>query len=732
VHSWSTGGSALKHAYLLEEGTLLKTQNHGGTTGIDAPGSTSTVKMFDWDGNLLWDYTYLTTEHRLHHDIEPLPNGNVLMIAWERKNAAAIIAAGGDTAGIDNHELWPDHVIEVEPTGLNTGDIVWEWHMWDHLIQDFDNSKANFGVVANHPELIDLGQTFAGDSDWAHMNGIAYNPDLDQIAMSSPSFNELWIIDHSTTTAEAAGHSGGTHGKGGDLLYRWGNPLMYGRGTSNDQKLFFQHDVHWIGPGLQGEGNLLIFNNRNPVPPPGLENDYSTVDELITPVLGDGSYPALVSPNPHGPSGFTWSYGAANPQDFNGRALSGSQRLPNGNTLVCNGAGGNIFEVTSDSVEVWRYVNPIANSGLHAQGEIPADFSNLYFKCNRYATTYPAFDGRDLTPGFPIEPGTALHVALVSPADSAESVGTTPAFDWDPSTYSDTYRIQVSTTADFSSTEIDVAGLASTDYTPAGKTAALSEGKHFWRVQSSNSFGPGGWSETRVLWTGPQVSDIEVTAKVFLEGPFGGGQMSIPALFADARPLDQPYDSSLYAGTHLAYAGSESVASFAVGVIDWVLVSLRSTPSDTSQVAQQAALVLEDGSVVAPDGSTPLFGGLPAESYYLVVRHRNHMSVMSAEAVDFTSGSASYDFTTAISQAYDDGGAPMKTLTGGVFGMFASDGNFDGQATAPDFNLWNSATTSGLTGYQPSDYNLDGQVTAPDFNLWNANTTAGASSQVPE
>ena len=732
VHTWTTGGSPLKHAYLLENGTLVKTQNHGGETTIDAPGSTSTVRMYDWDGNLFWDFTYLSADHRLHHDIEPMPNGNVLMIAWERKDAAAIIAAGGDPTGVENEELWPDHIIEVDPTGLNTGDIVWEWHMWDHLIQDFDNTKANFGVVADHPELIDIGQTFAGDSDWSHVNGVAYNPDLDQIALSAPRFNELWIIDHSTTTAEAAGHTGGNQGMGGDLLYRWGNPAMYGRGTSVDQKLFFQHDVHWIAPGLNGEGNLLIFNNRNPAPPAGPTNDYSTVDELVTPVQGDGSYPAIASPTPHGPTDFVWSYGTANPQDFIGRALSGSQRLPNGNTLVCNGAKSDIFEVTDDSVEVWRYVSPITDTGLKSQGETPDQSSNLYFKCNRYAPTYPAFDGRDLTPGFPIEPGTAQHVALVSPADSAESVGTTPAFDWDPSAYSDTYRIQVSTAVDFSSTEIDVAGLVATDYTPAGKTAALSEGEHFWRVQSSNSFGPGAWSETRVLWTGAQTIDIEVTAKVFLEGPFGGAQMAVSPLLENARPLEQPYDSSLYAGSHLAYAGSESVAGFVGGEIDWVLVSLRSTPSDASQIAQQAAIVLEDGSVVAPDGSTLVFGDLPADSYYLVVRHRNHMSVMSDLPINFSSGAGAHDFTTAMSNAYSDGGSPMKALAGGVFGMFAADGNFDGQITASDFNLWIAATTSGLTGYQPADYNLDGHVTAPDFNLWIANTTAGASSQVPE
>lgn len=732
VHTWATGGSPLKHAYLLEDGTLVKTQNHGGATTIDAPGSSSTVKMFDWDGNLIWDYTYLSATVRLHHDIEPMPNGNVLMIAWELKDADDIIAAGGDTTGIENHELWPDHIIEVQPTGLTTGDIVWKWHMWDHLIQDFDNAKANFGVVADHPELIDIGQTFAGESDWGHINGIDYNPYLDQIVLSTPNFNELWVIDHSTTTAEAAGHTGGDRGMGGDILYRWGNPSMYGRGTSNDQKLFFQHDVQWIEPGLAGAGNLLLFNNRNPADPPGPENDYSTVDELITPVQADSSYPVPGSPNPHGPSDFVWSYGTANPQDFIGRAVSGAQRLPNGNTLVCNGAGGTIFEVTNDSVEVWRYVNPITNTGLAAQGDSIADFTNLYFKCNRYGPGYPAFDGRDLTPGFPIEPGTARHVALVSPADSSESVGTTPTFDWDASAYATLYHLQVDDNPTFDSPEIDLAGLAGTEHTPAGKMAALPEGKFYWRVQASNTFGPGAWSDTWVLWTGVPVIDVEVAVTVFMEGPFVAGQMDISESFEAALPLAQPYDSTLFVGSPLEHAGTESVASFVANVVDWVLISLRSAPGDSSEIAQQAVLLRSDGSIVDTTGSNPLFAAIPTGSYHVVVRHRNHLSVMSDTTVDFSSGSGAHDFTMAMSSAYSDGGDPMKALSGSVFGMFAADGNFDGLVTAPDFNDWNVATTAGATGYLNADHNLDGIVTAPDFNLWNANTTAGAASEVPE
>ena len=72
--------------------------------------------------------------------------------------------------------------------------------------------------------------------------------------MSVCAFSEFWIIDHGTTTAQAAGHTGGRRGRGGDLLYRWGNPRAYRAGTKADRKLFAQHNAHWIPKGLPGAG----------------------------------------------------------------------------------------------------------------------------------------------------------------------------------------------------------------------------------------------------------------------------------------------------------------------------------------------------------------------------------------------------------------------------------------------------------------------------------------------
>jgi hypothetical protein len=229
VHTWNSAYNPRLSVYLLETGHLLRTAKMSVNPTFDAGGAGGGVEEIDWDGNVVWDFEYSNGQHCLHHDIEGLPNGNVLMIAWEYKTAAEAIAAGRDPALVTD-ALWPDHIIEVEPTGVTGGNIVWEWHVWDHLIQDHDPSKDNYGDVGDHPELIDIN--FGGGVDWNHINSVDYNQELDQIILSAHAFDEIWVIDHSTTTEEAAGHTGGNSGKGGDLLYRWGNPQAYRRWTS--------------------------------------------------------------------------------------------------------------------------------------------------------------------------------------------------------------------------------------------------------------------------------------------------------------------------------------------------------------------------------------------------------------------------------------------------------------------------------------------------------------------
>ena len=373
VHSWESSYKPALSVYLLENGDLLRTAFPGFSPQFWGGGIGGRVERFDWNGTRLWSFEYSTVQYCLHHDVQMLPNGNILMIAWEYKSAEEAISEGRNPASLPQGELWPDHLIEVKPTGPTTGDIVWEWHVWDHLIQDFDPTKENYGVVQDHPELVDINYGGRMLADWTHINSVDYNEQYDQILLSVLLFDELWVIDHSTTTEEAAGHTGGRYGKGGDLLYRWGNPLTYKRGEDSDRMLFNQHDAEWIKPGLPGAGNILIFNNG--LDRPG--GEYSSIEEITTPIEANGTY--YLSPgSTYGPTQSTWSYSAENPLDFFAINLGSAQRLPNGNTLICDGPQGRFFEVTNEKEIVWEYEN-----------QIPDPFDHHVFKVHRYGPEYP-------------------------------------------------------------------------------------------------------------------------------------------------------------------------------------------------------------------------------------------------------------------------------------------------------------------------------------------------------
>ena len=402
VHRWELEGNAAL-AKLLENGNLLTLVNTE---------QGRYVQEVDWNGNILWD----CTQGNPHHDFLKMPNGNVLLLSRQRKTPEEAVAAGANPEFIDpdGNGLLAPHIVEARITGPASCEIVWEWAAWDHLIQDFDSGKANYGVVAEHPELIDLNfrlaetTNYSDPSDWIHSNGIDYNPELDQIVLSPSNFSEVWVIDHSTTRAEAAGSGGGNSGQGGDLLYRWGNPRAYRAGTIDDQQLFSQHNPQWIPPDWPGAGNILIFNNGDEST--ALPRTYSSVDEIVPPV--DGANYRLDSGRAYAPGEPVWTYTAPTPSDFYAPYISGAQRLPNGNTLICDGVNGTLFEVTPAGKTVWQYVNPTTNDGPVRQGEpVPTEQlrsgrvvpGNQMYRAYRYAPDYPGLQGLDLTPGAPIE-----------------------------------------------------------------------------------------------------------------------------------------------------------------------------------------------------------------------------------------------------------------------------------------------------------------------------------------
>ncbi len=129
VHTWQSNYNPAASEYLLEDTTLLRTAIASGSTRFGSTGGKGgRVELFDWDSNLLWSYEHATNNYMLHHDIEMLPNGNILMIVWEYKTQSEAIAAGRNPSLLTISGLWPDKIIEVEPTGSSGGNIVWEWH----------------------------------------------------------------------------------------------------------------------------------------------------------------------------------------------------------------------------------------------------------------------------------------------------------------------------------------------------------------------------------------------------------------------------------------------------------------------------------------------------------------------------------------------------------------------------------------------------------------------------
>lgn len=402
INSWKSDKMSGASDYLLEDGSLLRCESIQNTS-FNGGGSGGRVKRTAWDGKVMWTYDYSSATHVQQHDIEYLPNGNILLLAWESKTQAEASARGRTATGT----VWMDHIVEVKPSGTNAGEIVWEWHVWDHLVQEKDQTKENYGVIADHPELIDVnyknsdGGSMGGSAaDWIHSNTVKYNPELDQILISAHGFSEVWIIDHSTTKAEAASHKGGKHGKGGDLLYRFGNPAAYKGGTTSDRVLYLQHDPNWIAKGLKGAGNIIVFNN-------GTQSRGSSVDEFKLPVDADGKYDLKKAPEK------VWSYA---PSGFYATNLGSAQRLPNGNTLLCQGTTGTFYEVNAGKTVVWKYVSPVTSSGITQQGKTPGGGvgmqPNQCFRACKYALDFAGFKGKTITPSAaPVEGGSLVTIA---------------------------------------------------------------------------------------------------------------------------------------------------------------------------------------------------------------------------------------------------------------------------------------------------------------------------------
>lgn len=375
INEWIHDTDLSGIAYLSPDSILYvgcKVENSNG------PNRNGRFKKMNWEGEVIWDYIIPEELCRPHHDIEIKPNGNILVLCSELRTYEELLESGmiiEDVPDININRGNMDMVVEIEPLENNLANIVWEWRFWDHLIQDLNPVLENYGSISENPQLLNINapslsfieeeQPAGADAnDWMHCNSISYNPLLSQIMLSSRNRCELYIIDNSTTIDEASSHSGGIYGKGGDFLYRWGNPQNYNRGNVDDQILKGQHSVIWIPDNFQGQGNILLFNNFH-------SNDYSTVLEIIAPIDQSGSY-YIDQINAFEPSNYYWIYTL----DHLAPVRGGVWRLPNGNTIITTYT--QLFEIGLNNNIEWNY------NGLLSPSRV-IKYSYNYFSENNFS-----------------------------------------------------------------------------------------------------------------------------------------------------------------------------------------------------------------------------------------------------------------------------------------------------------------------------------------------------------
>jgi ligand-binding sensor domain-containing protein len=204
---------------------------------------------------------------------------------------------------------------------------------------------------------------------------------------------------------------------------------------------------------------------------------------------------------------------------------------------------------------------------------------------------------------------------------------------------------------------------------------------------------------------------ISANIKVFLEGPYaGGGAMTTTLNTNNLIPLssNDAYSTAVY-----GYTASTVGSIPNSNIVDWVLVELRTGTASGTKVGTRAGFLKSDGKIVDVDGVSPLrFNGVNAGNYYVVVRHRNHLAIMSANAIPLSGSSALYDFSTSQSQAYTPDSDPLVALSGGGFGMVAADANNSAIVTAADVTP--IIANLNATIYNGADINMSAIVTAAD------------------
>lgn len=292
-HQWETSASPRLSAYLMASGNLLKTSNVN-TGFFDSGGKGGAIQELDWEGNEVWNFSYSDESKTLHHDIEPLSNGNILALSWE-----------------DRGDIWSEVMIEIQKTGDQSGSVVWSWDVFNHL------------------DELGLNPNSANTDDWLHLNAIDYNYSTDQVMVSSRAMDQIWIIN-----------------KADGSVARVSSVPLSG-----------QHDAKWIDD-RSATSNITVYDNGA---------TFSRALEL-NPQLSD----------------VVFSYGNDSDEFFFSSRISGTQRLANGNTLICSGVDGLIIEVDSEGTKLREHQNILGSNTLRG-------VSTSIFRAEKYPSNYTPY-----------------------------------------------------------------------------------------------------------------------------------------------------------------------------------------------------------------------------------------------------------------------------------------------------------------------------------------------------
>ena len=359
LHTWPNTLTALSGttAYLREDGLLLRSGQNGANPGGFLAGSYSSLQLVTWEGQVVWQFDLQAQgEVTLHHDMKNLSNGNILSTVWDFVPAAELVNLGWSPTGASG--LWLERIIEIEPNlSDGTSQIVWSWELRDHLVQDIDSSLPNFGTVSANPGKVDINFFTSPSTDPFHISGIEYNPVRDEIILCPNVTDEIWIIDHSTTTAEAATSSGGARGQGGDLIYRWGNPTVYDSAGPNAQKFLERaHDPRLLLCSPEEGCTLTIHNNVR------IDDNLNSLDSQVLridlPIDASGNY-VQTPGEAFGPTApeVLYENDPSNPF-FNTPFMGGAQVLSNGHILITLPLTPRFVEVDQEGNVVWDFTVP--------------------------------------------------------------------------------------------------------------------------------------------------------------------------------------------------------------------------------------------------------------------------------------------------------------------------------------------------------------------------------------